>query len=50
MQLEKGISLKMIRCVQLEENMAVFDFKLSVEDIKQLEMLDKGKSLFGWYS
>lgn len=35
---------------RLKENMDIFDFELSVEDIKQLETLDKGKSLFGWYS
>ena len=35
---------------RLKENMDIFDFELSAEDIKQLEILDKGKSLFGWYS
>ena len=35
---------------RLKENIDIFDFELSVEDIKQLKMLDKGKSLFGWYS
>lgn len=35
---------------RLKENMDIFDFELSAEDIKQLETLDRGKSLFGWYS
>ncbi len=35
---------------RLKENQDIFDFELSDEDIKQLETLDKGKSLFGWYS
>lgn len=34
---------------RLKENMDIFDFELSVEDVKQLETLDRGKSLFGWY-
>ena len=34
---------------RLRENIDIFDFKLSREDIERIEKLDTKKSLFGWY-
>lgn len=35
---------------RLIENIDLFDFQFSKMDMKLIETLDKGKSLFGWYS
>lgn len=34
---------------RLRENINIFDFILSDEEMQKIETLDKGKSLFGWY-
>lgn len=34
---------------RLKENMDIFDFRLSQEDMSQLAALDEGRTLFGWY-
>ena len=34
---------------RLKQNIDLFDFELTNEDIEKIETLDKGKSLFGWY-
>ena len=34
---------------RLKENIDIFDFELSDEDICRIEKLDTKKSLFGWY-
>lgn len=34
---------------RLAENIQIFDFELSGEEMKQIQVLDKGKTLFGWY-
>lgn len=34
---------------RLEENIQIFDFELSPQEMSQLRTLDKGKTLFGWY-
>lgn len=34
---------------RLKQNLDIFDFSLSDEDLKKLETLEGGRSLFGWY-
>ena len=34
---------------RLKENLDIFDFKLSQEEMQRIETLDEGKSLFNWY-
>lgn len=34
---------------RLRENLDIFDFTLSAEEMKEIHRLDEGKSLFGWY-
>ena len=34
---------------RMEENLDVFSFELSVDDMAQISRLDEGRSLFGWY-
>ena len=34
---------------RLKENMDIFDFQLSQEDMSRLAALDEGRTLFGWY-
>ena len=34
---------------RLKQNINLFNFELDKEDIKNIEKLEKGKSLFGWY-
>lgn len=34
---------------RLKENINIFDFNLSSDDIEKINSLDKGKTLFGWY-
>lgn len=46
--LQSGIAVipKTIHRERMEENMAVFDFKLTPEEMKQIRMLDRKKSMF----
>lgn len=34
---------------RLTENIGIFDFSLSEQEMEQIRALDKGKTLFGWY-
>ena len=34
---------------RLKQNINLFNFKLSIDDIRKIETLEKKKSLFGWY-
>lgn len=34
---------------RMQENMDIFDFQLSEEDMRRIVALDQGKTLFGWY-
>ena len=34
---------------RLLENISLFDFELTNEDIEKIEILNENKSLFGWY-
>lgn len=34
---------------RMRENISIFDFQLTEEEIKQIQNLDGGKTLFGWY-
>lgn len=48
---QKGIAVipKSAHTERLKENINIFDFKLSDQDIADINSLDKQKSLFGWY-
>lgn len=48
---QNGIAVipKSIHRKRMEQNLAIFDFQLSQEDMKQIKSFDGGKSLFGWY-
>lgn len=50
--LQKGIIAipKTSRKERMKENLSVFDFEISLTDMNRLESLNRGKSLFGWYS
>ncbi len=49
--IELGISVipKTSSPSRLKENLEIFDFRLSADDMQRLRSLDTGKSLFGWY-
>ena len=49
--IQQGISVvpKSSNKYRLIENINVFDFELSKEDMEIIKSLDKGKTLFGWY-
>ena len=34
---------------RLRQNINLFNFELSIDDIRKIETLEKKKSLFGWY-
>lgn len=34
---------------RMKQNLEIFDFALSAQDIEKIMQLDEGKSLFGWY-
>lgn len=40
---------KFVHQERMKQNLAVFDFEISQEDMKKIEKLDGGKTLFGWY-
>ena len=40
---------KSVHQERMKQNLAVFDFEISQEDMKKIEKLDGGKTLFGWY-
>ena len=40
---------KSVHQERMKQNLAVFDFEISREDMKKIEKLDGGKTLFGWY-
>lgn len=40
---------KSVHQERMKQNLAVFDFEISQEDMKNIEKLDGGKTLFGWY-
>lgn len=48
---QNGIAMipKSVHRERMKENLAIFDFQLSREDMEQLKRLDGGQSLFGWY-
>lgn len=33
----------------MKENITIFDFELSSEDVKLIEKMDKNQSLFDWF-
>lgn len=44
-----GVIPKSARKERMKENLEIFDFVLTDEECRQIEKLDEGKSLFGWY-
>ena len=49
--LQNGITVipKTSKEERMKENIDLFDFELSEDELKQIALLDKGQSLFGWY-
>lgn len=49
--IENGIGVipKSVHRARMEENLAVFDFALTEQDKAEIQTLDGGVSLFGWY-
>ena len=49
--IQSGVSVipKTSKKERLKENINVFDFSLTNEDMTKIQTLDTGKSLFGWY-
>lgn len=43
------VAPKSSRTERLRENMDIFDFELTEEEMKKIEALDEGATLFGWY-
>ena len=41
--------IPLIQAERMIENINVFDIELSQDDIKQIQKLDQGQSLFHWY-
>ena len=48
---QTGVSVipKSSKTERLKENINIFDFNLTNEDIEKIKLLDNGKTLFGWY-
>lgn len=48
---QRGVAVipKTARRARMEENLALFDFSLRPEEMTEIEGLDGGRSLFGWY-
>ena len=48
---QQGIAVipKSIHRERMEENLAIFDFDLSADELNQIEKLEVGRSLFGWW-
>lgn len=48
---QRGIPVipKTVSKERMKENIDIFDFELSVEDMKKIGCLDTGKSLFNWW-
>lgn len=44
-----GVIPKSVHKKRMQENLAVFDFSLSSEDMHAISTLDEHQSLFGWY-
>lgn len=48
---QTGVSVipKSSKTERLKENINIFDFNLTNEDVEKIMSLDRGKTLFGWY-
>lgn len=48
---QNGIAVipKSVHRERMEQNLSIFDFELTPEDNEQIDSLDGGQSLFGWY-
>lgn len=49
--IQSGVSAipKTSKIERLKENIHIFDFELDNDDIEKINLLDNGKTLFGWY-
>ena len=48
---QEGIVIipKSVHAKRIEENLAIFDFELSADELNEIEKLEVGHSLFGWW-
>lgn len=48
---QEGIVIipKSVHAERMEENLAIFDFELSADELNEIEKLEVGRSLFGWW-
>ena len=44
-----GVIPKSSHRKRMKENLDILDFRLTPEEMKQIQTLDEGQSLFGWY-
>lgn len=44
-----GVIPKSIHADRMQQNLSVFDFALDQEDLRRVQALNGGRSLFGWY-
>jgi diketogulonate reductase-like aldo/keto reductase len=49
LQLGVAVVPKSARRERMVENLDVFGFELSADDMARIARLDEGRSLFGWY-
>ena len=49
--IQNGIAVipKSIHRERMKQNLDIFDFELTAEDIEQINSLNGNRSLFGWY-
>ena len=40
---------KSVHAERMEENLAIFDFELSADELNEIEKLEVGRSLFVWW-
>ena len=49
--LQQGVDVipKTIHRERMQENLGIFDFELTTEEMQDIKVLDTGRSQFGWW-